>query len=399
MVGTRPEAIKMAPVIVALKADPRLDVRVLATAQHREMLDQVLSLFAIEPDFDLDLMRHGQTLPELSARLLTSIDSVLTREQPAAVLAQGDTTTVLMTAIAAFYQRIPFGHVEAGLRTGQMETPFPEEMNRVLTSPLTRWHFAPTESARDNLSRMCIPSSRIHLTGNTVIDALLFTAAMEIPLDLGLDPRLKLVLVTTHRRENLGAPLTAVCRSIRTLVQRNKGIQVLYPVHPNPSVSAVVHRELGNHPRIILSEPLAYGPFIAAMKRAHMILTDSGGVQEEAPALAKPVLVLRQETERPEAVEAGVVKLVGAVPERILQESERLLRDQTAYADMAKGVSPYGDGAAAGRIARVVSHALAGEESAHFPALPSARPTLRRVRGGPSYRPQQPSRAANPQPR
>jgi len=354
VVGTRPEAIKMAPVILTLARDPRAEVRVLATAQHRQMLDQVLSLFEIEPDADLDLMQHGQTLPQLTARLITSLDDALAREEPDAVLAQGDTTSVLMTAMAAFYRRIPFGHVEAGLRTGKLETPFPEEMNRVLTSPLSRWHFAPTETAAENLTREGIPKQRVYVTGNTVIDALLITAAKDIPLGVDLDPEKKLVLVTAHRRENFGRPFEEICRAIRALAERNPEVQVLYPVHPNPNVSRVAHRVLADHSRILLCDPLDYGPFIAAMKRASFILTDSGGVQEEAPALAKPVLVLRSETERPEAVDAGVVKLVGPVYEDILLESERLLRDPQAYASMAKGVSPYGDGAAAGRIAEAL---------------------------------------------
>jgi len=354
VIGTRPEAIKMAPVILALRERDEVEVRVLATAQHREMLDQVLSLFEIEPDADLDLMQPNQSLPQLTARLMTSIDCVLQDEAPDLVLAQGDTTTVLMTALACFYRHIPFGHVEAGLRTGTIERPFPEEMNRVLTSPLARWHFAPTERAGNNLLREGLSEESIYVTGNTVIDALLLTASKEIPLDVELDPAKKLILVTAHRRENFGKPLEEICRALSALAERNDDVQILYPMHRNPNVAQVARRLLDGSPRIVLCDPLEYGPFIGAMKRAFLILTDSGGVQEEAPALAKPVLVLRDVTERPEAVDAGVVKLVGPSYRRILHESEILLQDAKAYASMARGASPYGDGAAAGRIADIL---------------------------------------------
>ncbi len=349
-VGTRPEAIKMAPVVQALRREPWADVRVLATAQHREMLDQVLRLFAIDPDVDLDLMRPDQSLPELTARLITALDHTLASESPDIVLAQGDTTTVMAASLACFYRRVPFGHVEAGLRTWDYDNPFPEEMNRVVAGRLARWHFAPTQGARANLLREGTPDERIFVTGNTVIDALLQVAVQEIPLGVDLDPTRRLVLVTAHRRESFGAPFEDLCRAIRAIADRNPDVEVLYPVHPNPHVRRTVGRVLGDHPRIRLTEPLDYGPFVMAMKRAYLVLTDSGGVQEEAPALARPVLVMRVETERPEAVQAGVVRLVGTDFTAITTEAQRLLDDPDAYRAMARGISPYGDGQAAGRI-------------------------------------------------
>ena len=270
------------------------------------------------------------------------------------MLAQGDTTTALIAALTAFYREIPFGHVEAGLRTGNLNSPFPEEMNRVVASRLSRWHFAPTESARSNLLQEGVALERIYVTGNPVIDALLQTADKDLPLHDALDPSKKLILVTAHRRENFGRPLEEICQALRSLADRRPDVQILYPVHPNPNVAGVVRRVLADHPQIVLCEPLDYGPFVAAMKRAFLILTDSGGVQEEAPALGKPVLVLREETERPEAVEAGVVKLVGSDPRRILAECITLLDEPVAYAAMANGISPYGDGKSALRIADVL---------------------------------------------
>ena len=363
VVGTRPEAIKMAPVIQALRREPWAVVRVLATAQHREMLDQVLGLFGVRPDVDLDLMRPNQALADLTARMLEGVDRVLAEEEPQAVLAQGDTTTVLTTALACFYRRIPFGHVEAGLRTGDLAYPFPEEMNRTLAGRLARWHFAPTESARANLLREGIEPGAIHVTGNTVIDALLQMAARDEGPGLELPESQRLLLVTAHRRENFGAPLQQICRALRALAEANPDVHVLYPVHLNPNVSGTVYPALGSHPRITLCPPLDYLPFVAAMKRSHLILSDSGGVQEEAPALGKPVLVLRAETERPEAVAAGVVKLVGTDEATIVAEAQRLLDDQGAYRAMARGISPYGDGHAAERIVEVLrsSASAAGE--------------------------------------
>lgn len=353
-VGTRPEAIKMAPVILALKEQPWAEVRVLATAQHRHMLDQVMNFFGIVPDIDLNIMKPNQTLTELTARLLLELDKVLLDEKPDVVLAQGDTTTVFAMSLACFYRRIPFGHVEAGLRTWDMQNPFPEEANRVLAGRLTRWHFAPTESSKANLLREGIADQDITVTGNTVIDALLMTAAKDLTLDIDLDDSKRLILVTSHRRENFGAPFKDICRALKALAERNSDVQILYPVHPNPNVKDVAYEVLADVPNIILCEPLDYAPFIAAMKKSYLIISDSGGVQEEAPALGIPVLVLRDETERPEAVEMGVVKLVGPNYDRILEEAQTLLDSEQAYKDMARGVSPYGDGKGAERIVAVL---------------------------------------------
>ncbi len=338
----------MAPVIARLRREPWCDCLVILSAQHRELADQVLELFGIRPDADFAVMRTNQTLAGLTSRLIERFDEALARLRPDALLAQGDTTTSMVAALCSFYQRVPFGHVEAGLRTHKLYGPFPEEMNRLVAARVARWHFAPTEQARLNLVREGIAPETVTVTGNTVIDALLDVAARcsETPVP----PGLRLVLVTAHRRENFGAPFENVCRAIRHLADARPDIQFLYPVHPNPNVKELAFRVLGCHPRVHLVEPLDYCAFVAAMKQAHFILTDSGGVQEEAPALGKPVLVLRDETERPEAVAAGVVRLVGTDFERIVAESTRLLDDSAYYASMAHGVSPYGDGRAAERI-------------------------------------------------
>lgn len=359
VVGTRPEAIKMAPVILALKNEPWAAVRVLATAQHRHMLDQVLNFFCIEPDIDLNIMRPNQPLTTLTARLLLELDDVLPAESPDVVLAQGDTTTVMTVALACFYHRIPFGHVEAGLRTWDMQNPFPEEANRVIAGRLARWHFAPTESSRQNLLREGISDADIIVSGNTVIDALLMTASTELNVGIELDDTKRLVLVTSHRRENFGEPFRNICRALRTIAERNADVQILYPVHPNPNVKTVSHEMLGDCSNVILCEPLDYAPFVAAMKKAYFIISDSGGVQEEAPALGKPVLVLREETERPEAVDMRVVKLVGSNYARIVEEAQILLDDEASYRAMACGVSPYGDGKGAERIVAVLKEYFA----------------------------------------
>ena len=358
VVGTRPEAIKMAPVILELRKQPWANVRVLATAQHRQMLDQVLSFFDIQPDIDLNIMRPNQALTELTARLLLELDAVLKAEKPDVVLVQGDTTTVMTVALACFYHRIPIGHVEAGLRTWDMQNPVPEEANRVIAGKLARWHFAPTEGSRQNLLKDGIADSDIIVTGNTVVDALLATAQRDLDLGITLPADKRMVLVTSHRRENFGAPFRNICRALQTLAQNNPDVQFLYPVHPNPNVKDVAHEYLSQITNFTLCEPLDYAPFVAAMKRAYLILTDSGGVQEEAPALGKPVLVLREETERPEAVQEGVVKLVGSDYDRIITEAQRLLDDEAAYKAMARGVSPYGDGHASERIARLLQEQL-----------------------------------------
>jgi len=352
--GTRPEAIKMAPVILALQKDDQIDCRVVATAQHRQMLDQVLHAFAIRPDVDLDIMRDGQSLTSLTARLLHAFDDVLGKERPDAVLAQGDTTTVMAIALACFYQGIPFGHVEAGLRTGDLGNPFPEELNRVIAGKLAKWHFAPTPDARANLLAEGIADADIFVTGNTGIDALTSLPERhgDLPFALAADQRL--LLVTAHRRENFGEPFERICRAVLSLVDANADLRVVFPVHPNPNVKHVAHALLGSHPRISLCEPLDYATFVATMKRAHLILSDSGGVQEEAPALGKPVLVLRRETERPEVIREGVAKLVGTDHDAIVAAAQSLLDDPAAYARMARGVSPYGDGRAAARIVAVL---------------------------------------------
>ena len=349
-VGTRPEAIKMAPVIRALQADPDLECRVLATAQHRQMLDQVLAVFGITPDIDLDIMQPGQSLTGLTGRLLLRLEEVLAAERPDAILAQGDTTTVLAMALAAFYARIPFGHVEAGLRTGDLSNPFPEEMNRVVASHLTRWHFAPTQLAADRLLAEGYAPASIHVTGNTVIDALHMVAATEPDTGLALDPARRMVLVTLHRRENFGAPLARILEALEGLMDDNPDLQMVLPVHHNPAVRGLVNARLSGRDRVILCEPLDYTAFVGAMSRATLILSDSGGVQEEAPALGKPVLVLRETTERPEAISAGVTRLVGTQTKTIRAAAQQLLDDPDAYAAMARRESPYGDGQAAGRI-------------------------------------------------
>lgn len=350
VVGTRPEAIKVAPIILALKKETWANTRVLATAQHRHMLDQVNSFFGIEPDIDLNIMQPNQDLTTLTSRLLLGLGDVIKSEMPDAVLVQGDTTTVMTVALSCFYHGIPIGHIEAGLRTWDMQNPFPEEANRVITGKLARWHFAPTDGSRRNLLKEGVLDENIIVSGNTVIDALLIAAAKVQDIGIEIDRGKRLVLVTAHRRENFGEPFRNICRALRTLAEKNQDVQFLYPVHPNPNIKNVAYHILGRSPNVILCKPLDYAPFVSVMQRSHIILTDSGGVQEEAPALGKPVLVLRDETERPEALEMGVVKLVGPHYERIVSETQRLLDDESAYQSMARGVSPYGDGHAAERI-------------------------------------------------
>jgi len=360
--GTRPEAIKLAPVIHRLAADPaRFRTHVCVTAQHREMLDQVLSFFSIRPDRDLALMRPDQTLPALTAAALTAMAGVLAAERPDLVMVQGDTTTTMATALAAFYARIPIAHVEAGLRTGDRFAPFPEEVNRRVTSLVADWHFAPTARARDALLAEGVAPERIHVTGNTVVDALLAararlaTAGVPSPAlaALGGDAR-PVVLVTAHRRESFGAGLRDVCLAVRDLVERNADLVAVFPVHLNPRVRAAVEEALGavatRNPRLVLTEPVGYPDLVWLLDRCRLVLTDSGGIQEEAPTFRKPVLVMREVTERPEGVAAGVARVVGTDRARIVAETERLLRDPAAYAAMAAAENPYGDGRAAERI-------------------------------------------------
>jgi UDP-N-acetylglucosamine 2-epimerase (non-hydrolysing) len=351
--GTRPEAIKMAPVLMALKAHPETFESILCvTAQHREMLDQVLELFDLQPDVDLDLMRPNQDLYELTSKVLLGMKEVLSLHKPDIVLVHGDTTTTMATSLASFYAQIPVGHVEAGLRTFDKYYPFPEEINRVVTDSVATFFFAPTDRSRQNLLDVGVPESAIYKTGNTVIDALYYTLEKigNSPLPIKLDPEKRMVLVTVHRRENLGEPMAEICDALKTLVQQNPDIELVIPVHMNPNVRQTVFGVLAGVERVHLIDPLDYAPFCQMMNHAYLVLTDSGGIQEEAPAISKPVLVLRDETERPEAVEMGTVKLVGPHRDRILAEAQRLLDDEAAYRQMAQAVNPYGDGHASERI-------------------------------------------------
>lgn len=360
--GTRPEAIKMAPVIKSLSQLSNVEVTVCVSAQHRQMLDQVLELFDILPDFDLDLMRPNQTLASITAAILEKLSEVLEKVRPDLVLVHGDTTTAFAAALAAFYQKIPIGHVEAGLRSGNIYSPWPEELNRRFVSQVASLHFAPTPAARDNLLAEGVDAETIWVTGNTVIDALMVvlersrndTVTSAIALGLPqLSSDTRLVLLTGHRRENFGEGIEAVCRALKRLAQTHS-VDIIYPVHPNPNVMEPVHRLLDGVANIHLIEPLDYLSFVTLMNRSHIIITDSGGVQEEAPSLGKPVLVMRDTTERPEAVAAGTVVLVGVDEIRIFQEASRLLTDASYYAAMSTAHNPYGDGQAAGRITRVI---------------------------------------------
>jgi len=349
--GTRPEAIKMAPVLKLLAREQGIRSLVCVTAQHRAMLDQVLGLFSIRPDQDLDLMREGQTLTEVTTRALTELGPYLERVLPDLLLVQGDTTTTMAAALAAFYRRIPVAHIEAGLRTGDPCYPYPEEVNRRITSVLANHHFAPTERARKNLLAEGVATGAVTVTGNTVIDALLEVVAMKP----SRAPRLPLrgrrtLLVTAHRRENFGAPLLEIAAALRELAARYPDVDLVYPVHPNPNVEGPVRKELGGVAGIHLIAPLDYKAFADLMADSFLILTDSGGIQEESPSLGKPVLVLRDETERPEAVEAGTVRLVGPHRDAIVAEAARLLDSPEAYKAMARAANPYGDGKAAPRI-------------------------------------------------
>lgn len=365
VIGTRPEAIKMAPLVQALNGDSRFASGLCVTAQHRQMLDQVLELFNLVPDFDLNIMKPGQGLTDITAAILTGLGDVLASFQPDLVLVHGDTTTTLATTLAAYYRQIPVAHVEAGLRTGNLYSPWPEEGNRKLTGALAALHFAPTESARNNLLAESVDPSSIHVTGNTVIDALLHvTGRLEVDKPLHgelkarfsfLDDSKKLILVTGHRRESFGDGFERICRALVEIVKTFPDVEVLYPVHLNPNVREPANRLLGEVERIHLIEPLDYLPFTYLMNRAHLILTDSGGIQEEAPSLGKPVLVMRDTTERPEAVEAGIVKLVGTNIDKILNEAGTLLRDADAYRRMSIAQSPYGNGKACEQIIKILA--------------------------------------------
>lgn len=354
--GTRPEAIKMAPLVKELQKYPgKIECKVAVTAQHREMLDQVLELFDITPAYDLNIMQPNQTLFEITSRALMGLNDVLSRENPDIVLVHGDTTTTFVAGLAAFYRQVKVGHVEAGLRTGNKYSPYPEEMNRKLTGAISDIHFAPTDTAKANLLREAVNPDTILVTGNTVIDALLTTVKEgyhfnDKILD-NIDYRNKRVLVvTTHRRENLGEPLRNVYKALRAIVERYQDVEVVFPVHKNPKVRQIVASVLGELPRVHLIDPLDYAPFVNLMNKAYLVLTDSGGLQEEAPSLGKPVLVLRDTTERPEAVEAGTVQLVGTGEEAVFNACRALLEDSAQYQKMANSVNPYGDGKASVRI-------------------------------------------------
>ena len=358
--GTRPEAIKMAPLVLALAADPRFEAKVCVTGQHREMLDQVLDLFSIKPDFDLNIMRSGQDLTDVTSAILQGMVGVFTQYKPDVVLVHGDTATTFAASLAAYYQQIPVAHVEAGLRTGNMYSPWPEEGNRKLTGALATMHFAPTATSQANLIAEGVESSKIIVTGNTVIDALLGVvdrikqdpallaqAAAHIAF---LDPKRKLILVTGHRRESFGGGFERICQALIQVAQEHPEVDIVYPVHLNPNVREPVNRLLSGTSNIHLIAPLDYLPFVHLMARAHIILTDSGGIQEEAPSLGKPVLVMRDTTERPEAVAAGTVKLVGTNTADVARELNHLLTNDAAYDEMSLAHNPYGDGKACQRI-------------------------------------------------
>ena len=363
--GTRPEAIKLFPVVRALEAKPGVQVRTCVTAQHRGLLDQVLAIAGLSPDIDLDLMEPGQTLDRLTSRLLAGIGEVLDREQPDRVIVQGDTTTAMTGALAAYYRKIPVAHVEAGLRSSNIYHPWPEEVNRRIVAPIADLHFAPTATAAEALARENILSG-VHVTGNTVIDALHWTndrISHDPSLAAGLDPVLsrfadrRIVLVTTHRRENFGDGMAAIARAIARIAE-DRDAAVLFPMHPNPNVVSVMEKTLGARDKVARIEPLDYPHFIRALNACTLVLTDSGGVQEEAPALGKPVLVMRDTTERPEGVVAGTAKLVGTAEERIVSEVFTLLDDERAYAAMARAHNPFGDGRASERIAEIIANAV-----------------------------------------
>ncbi|MDB4805583.1 UDP-N-acetylglucosamine 2-epimerase (non-hydrolyzing) [Akkermansiaceae bacterium] len=412
VVGTRPEVIKMAPVVFALRESKTLEPVLLSTGQHREMLDQALVAFDLTPDFDLGLMQPGQTLPGLTSRAIDAVTKFIKEQQPDAILVQGDTSTVLAGAMAAFFSDVPVGHIEAGLRTGNMRSPFPEEMNRRLTSPLAKWHFCPTEGSRENLVKEAIAEGDCYVTGNTVVDSLLWirdkqersgvnaadvaarlkipesfaakylqastsvptsTPKLQLPTDevsnlssainnLPSNEQSSFILVTGHRRESFGGGFERMCQAINELTKRHPGVGVLYPVHLNPLVQEPVNRILGGNPAIQLCSPAGYEDFVWLMNQAKFILSDSGGVQEEAPSLGKPVLVMRETTERPEGVTAGTCRLVGTDPEKILGESAILLNDPAAYASRSSLQNPYGDGSAAKAIVRVLENSFAASD-------------------------------------
>ncbi len=363
--GTRPEAIKMAPLVLALEVDPRFHHQLCVTGQHREMLDQVLHLFGLNPAHDLNIMQPGQSLAGMTTAILQGMEHVLAEARPDVLLVHGDTTTTLAASLAAYYQRIPVAHIEAGLRTGNLYAPWPEEANRKLTGVLAALHFAPTEGARKNLLAEGVAENRIHVTGNTVIDALLLIVdwlrgnpqqSMGLAARFAfLTPETRLILVTGHRRESFGAGFERICQALKAVARQHPDVQIVYPVHLNPNVHEPVSRLLGGIDNVHLIDPLDYLPFVYLMSRAYLVLTDSGGIQEEAPSLGKPVLVMREATERPEAVEAGTVRLVGTDVNAIIGQITLLLTDHAAYERMSRSHNPYGDGKACERILRTLA--------------------------------------------
>lgn len=357
VIGTRPEAIKLAPVALAAADDGRFDVCVVRTSQHREMLDPMIEHFCLPVAADLDIMRHDQNLAQITTAALQGLFATIERERPACVVVQGDTTTTFCGALAAFYQQVPVAHVEAGLRTGDRSSPFPEEGNRCLTGQITDFHFPPTEGAADNLRREGVPDSKIRVTGNTAIDALKFTLARAPTKTDAAGGRR--ILLTAHRRENHGEPLEQICTAVLRLVERYDDLTVEFPVHLSPRVRSVVFGRLQDHPQIELCDPLGYPQFVQAMHRATVILSDSGGVQEEAPSLGKPVLILRDTTERPEAVESGCARLIGTDADRIVSEASRLFDDADHYGAMSRARNPFGDGTAGRTIIDTLAEALA----------------------------------------
>ncbi len=356
--GTRPEGIKMAPIIKAMEKNENIESVTCITAQHREMLDQVLSLFNIVPDYDLNIFKPGQSLTEITTRALEGLEKVIIKEKPDVLLVQGDTTTVFTGALAAFYQGIKIGHVEAGLRSGNIHSPYPEEANRMLTGILTDYHFAPTGRNVDNLLKENYPKEKIFVTGNTVIDALSYTIKEEYVFENSLlnnlDYNKKIILMTSHRRENIGQPMENIFTAVKDIVNKYEDVEVIFPIHLNPKVRDIANSILGDNDRIHLIEPLDYEPFANLMAKMHLIVTDSGGLQEEAPTLGIPVLVVREETERPEGIEAGTARLVGTDYKLIYETMDLLLSNSDEYEKMAKAVNPYGDGNAAERIVEIL---------------------------------------------
>ena len=368
VIGTRPEAIKMAPLIKALKLDKRFHLKLCITAQHREMLDQVLDIFNIKPDFDLNLMKKDQKLCDITALIMKDVGNVLSQFKPDIVLVHGDTTTTFAAALSAYYKKIPVGHIEAGLRTRNVYLPWPEEANRQLTSVITKYHFCPTNISKENLINEQVSDESIYVTGNTVIDAL-FLALQHIKKDKNLtnrfekkfkfiDPSKKMILVTGHRRESFGDDFINICNAIKDISLKNNDIQIVYPVHLNPNVQKPVSKILSQLKNVFLLDPQEYLPFIFLMSKSHILLTDSGGIQEEGPSLGKPVLVMRDSTERPEAIHAGTAKLVGTQPHKIIYEVEKLLNSKKEYEKMSKSHNPYGDGKACERICNILGETI-----------------------------------------